>query len=759
MTPSSGVMMRPYALCLLCWAGLSVFPAHAAEPTTVGSASVSASQGITEVRIPLSGPAPVYSPFKASGPDRLIIDFSASSIAPGAAVSAAGMVTRGEFSTFNDGSDVVRLTLYVSGPFSHEIRLDGTTLVVGLSAGAAIDPLASALGGGGSRLSGPESGITGSALATLDFAYDERASRVILGVQDTEPATSQPDARTIVIDLPRAIMPSSLAREIDSERFASAVTQVRARPTRAGTRVEITLRQPAEYSIRRDGGLYIVEIPNPPELLARRAEAVQQAPVVAPSTPKSSGDKGVGNASANEVLIGATGRTSDPQTTFGAGYGSSDADALSFATDAPGSGQARYKGRRMSIDLQEADIHAVFRFIADTAELNIIASDDVQGTVTVRLKEVPWDQALAAVLQAKGMGAQRFGNIIRVAPIETIKTEQQAALEAKKAQDDLEPLQIYVAPLNYGSATEVSTSLTKFLSPRGSIEVDQRNNQLIVKDVEAGIAQMRELIKRVDRPNRAVSIEARFVEASSAFIRQLGVQWGSSVDASGTTGYSTGLFFPNTIGASGGISPLGNTQFYSPGADSLLVDMGTTGASSSAIAFSFGSIPGLIDLDARLSALESEGWGRIVSRPSIVVLDNTTATVKQGSQIPFETVSNGGTQVELVTAALEFKVTPHVTSDGKVFLDVAIKNNRPDQSQAVNGRPAIAIKELETEVLVDDGDTAVLGGVYSSEESFNQQRVPGLGSIPLLGYLFKNSSRSETTNELLVFITPRVVPE
>lgn len=752
--------MRPYLLCLFCWAGLSVSPAMAATPTTVGSATATSVSGRTEIRVPLTGPAPVYSPFKATGPDRLIVDFSASSIAAGAAVTAGGLVTRGEFSTFNDGSDVVRMTLYVSGPFTHELRVEGDALVVVLSAGAAADPLASALGAGSGRLSGPESGVQGSALGTLDFAYDDRASRVILGLQGTEAATSQPDARTIVIDLPGATMPSSLAREIDSNRFASAVSSVRARPTRAGTRVEINLRQPAEYSIRRDGNLYIVEIPNPPELLARRAESAQQSPIVAPSTPSSSGDAPMGNASGSEILIGASGRTSDPQSAFGSGYGSEDPDAFSFATDVAGSAQMRFKGRRMSIDLQDADIHTVFRFIADTAELNIIASDDVKGTVTVRLKDVPWDQALASVLQAKGMGAQRFGNIVRVAPIETIKSEQQAALESKKAKDDLEPLQIYVSPLNYASASEMETQLAKFLTPRGSLQVDARNNQLIIKDVEESIAQMRELIKRVDRPNRAVSIEARFVEASSTFVRQLGVQWGSNVDASGSTGYSTGLFFPNSVGLSGGINPLtGAEQYYSPTANSLLVDMGTTAASTSSMAFSFGSIPGLIDLDARLSALETEGWGRIVSSPSISVLDNTEALVRQGAQIPFETTSQNGTQIQLITAALEFKVKPHVTTDGKVFLKVEIKNNRPDFGQAVGGRPAIAIKELKTEVLVDDGDTAVLGGVYASEETFTQQRVPGLGSIPLLGYLFKNSSKAETTNELLVFITPRVVPE
>ncbi|MBM4391506.1 MAG: type IV pilus secretin PilQ [Deltaproteobacteria bacterium] len=753
--------MRPHVLVgvgLLCWMGLAPSLALAAAPTTVGSPQVSGAQDRTEIRIPLTGPAPVYSAFKATSPDRLIVDLTASGVAPGAIIPSGGMVSKGEIATFNDGSEVVRLIFFVNGPFTHEFRQDGSDLVVSIVPGAAVDPLAQALSGEVGRLSGPAAPIDGPALTTLDFAYDEKSSRVVLGLQATEPSTSRPSSRLIAIDLPGARMPSSLSREIDSSRFASAIALVKARPTRAGIRVEIELRQDAEYSVKREGSLYIVEVLNPPELVARRAEAPQLSPIVAPSTPSTSGGQGLGNASGGEVLIGASGRTVDPQAKFGTGAGADDPSSLSFADDAPGSSSMRFKGRRMSIDLQEADIHTVFRFIADTAELNIVASDDVTGTVTVRLKDVPWDQALAAVLQAKGMGAQRFGNIIRVAPIETIKAEQQAALEAKKASDDLEPLQIYVAPLDYADAEELSEQIKAFLTARGSVQVDDRSNQLIIKDVEASIAQVRELLKRMDKQNRAVNIEARFVEATSAFTRSLGVQWGGDLDASSSTGYSTGLFFPNDIGVSGGLSTTGDAQFYSPEQQSLLVDLGSTGTSG-ALSFSLGSIPGLIDIDARLSALEQEGWGRVVSSPRLSVVDNGSASITQGAKIPFETVSQGGTQVQLVNAALEFTVSPHVTTDGNVSLKVSIKNNRPDFSQTVQGRPAIAVKEIETEVLVADGDTAVLGGVYATEEAWSQERVPGLGSIPLLGYLFKNSLSTERTNEMLVFITPRVVPE
>ncbi len=758
MLPFNGVMMRPRVLLgVLCWAAFIGGPALAATPTTVGTAAVTGADDSTEVRIPLSGDSPAYSAFKASSPDRLVIDFPASALAPEATVGAGGMVTRGELSSFNDGSDVVRLTLYLVGPFTHALRQDGTDLVVSFTAGAEVDPLASALGNG--RLSGPAAAIEGPALTTLDFAFDESTSRVVLGVQGVTPAVSQPTATRIVVDLPGAVMPGSLSREIDSSRFFSPVIGVQARPTRAGTRVEISLRQSAEYQVKRAGDLYTIEIANPASLVQARAEQVQKSAEAAPSSPETNETQGLSNASGGEVLIGASGRTSDPQARFGAGAGSEDPNSLAFADDAPGQGASRYKGQRMSIDLQDADIHAVFRFIANTAELNIVASDDVKGTVTVQLKDVPWDQALAAVLQSKGLAAQRFGNIVRVAPIETIKSEQQAALEKQTAEGLLEPLQIYVAPLNYANAAATVKQLEAFLTERGSIQTDDRSNQLIIKDVEPTLAMIRELLKRVDRQNRSVSIEARFVEANSSHVKQLGIQWGSGVDASGATGYSTGAFFPNSVGVSGGLTRAGASQFYSPGNESLLVDLGTTAGSSGALAFSLGSIPGLIDLDARLSALESDGWGRIVSSPRVSVMDNSTAKILQGAAIPFETVSNGGTQVQLVDAVLQMDITPHITTDGNVSMDVKIKNNRPDFSQSVQGRPAIAKKEIETKVLVADGDTAVLGGVYSTEESAANERVPGLGSIPLLGYLFKNSSSTEKQSEMLVFITPRIVAE
>ncbi len=256
-------------------------------------------------------------------------------------------------------------------------------------------------------------------------------------------------------------------------------------------------------------------------------------------------------------------------------------------------------------------------------------------------------------------------------------------------------------------------------------------------------------------------IEARIVEATSSFVRGLGVQWGSSLDASANTGYATGTFFPNSIGLSGALVPtgLGSEKVFYGESDNLplLVDLGSPNGELGAIAMSLGSIPGLIDLDARLGAMESEGWGKVVSSPRIITMDNQSATIKQGAKIPYLATSAGGVNVKFVQAALELTVVPHITSDGRVFLNIQLKNDRPDFAQAVMGQPAIQIKEASTGALVDDGDTTVIGGVYAFETSSNQARIPFFSKIPLLGYLFKNSGENISRNEMLVFVTPHVL--
>lgn len=795
--------MKPVGLsALLVMAALFSVPAMAAEPAAVDGVAVSASGNSTVVQIRLSTATASYSIFRASNPARLVVDITGASLGPAPEVSSGGLVSKAEFSTFQDGAENVRLTLFLTGDAQHEARVEGNNILLTLIPGTIEDPLAalpekqgmdepvataapapaeaapaddpavadepppepaapapvpapvpapapaasaapSALptpdtnNPEGIRLSGPQAVAEGAVLTSLDFQQRDKSSRVILGLKMVEPVVSTPRADMIVIDLKNAVMPGSLRRQLDTRFFASAVDEIRAYATRDGTRVSIQLRMNSTYTVSEEGGLYVVEIVTPPEILAQRDRALQRAASAAPSGPDTNGTGGLSNAMGGEVMISGSGRRVDPQSKLGSD-GSGSPDTFAFATEANTNGRS-YTGRRVSIDLQDADIHTVFRFIAEYGDINIVSSDDVAGKVTVRLEDVPWDEALAAVLQSKGLGAQQFGNIIRVAPIEQIKAEQQAALDAQISQEKLAPLGIYVAPLNYAQADELTEQVESILSERGSVEVDARSNQLIVRDAEDYLAKVRQLLIQVDRPTRQITIDARFVEASSNFTRSLGITWGGSVDASAATGFPTGAFFPSSIG------------------NTLSVDMGPDGPTS-ALDFSLGSIPGLIDLNVRLAAMESEGWARTVSAPKLRVMDNETANIEQGARIPYLSTSNGGTQVQFVKAALELEVTPHITSEGFIFLDISLTNDRPDFARVIQGQPAIQTKQMNTRVLVADGDTAVIGGAYATTESFSQERVPGLGKIPILGYLFRNSSSAREQNEMLIFITPRIVP-
>jgi type IV pilus assembly protein PilQ len=582
--------------------------------------------------------------------------------------------------------------------------------------------------------------------------------RVVVGLSGSDDYTvSQPSDSLIVVDVPGAFVPQSLRRPLDTGEFISPVRMVRAYKTASGARVAISLRRNTKFRHSITGnGLVVIDLDVPEDMIEQRDEAIDVGSGVSPSRPD-----GGGNAYADEVVIGGDGRSVSPSATWDrVGVNdptSSFSGAAGFMFDASSSSSMPFSGRRISLDFVNADIHSIFRLISHVSRLNIVASDDVQGQVTVRMTDVPWDMALAAVLQSKGLGSQRFGNIVRVAPIETIKSEQQAALEAKRAIIEMQDLALLVIPLNYVQAAELETQVAALLSSRGSIQVDVTSNQLVIQETEKRLAQIRELIRYLDRQTPQVLIEARIVEANSNFAKAMGVQWGSELDATTRTGYGTGLFFPSGVGVGGGIAREGGgSTFYEAGTDALMVDMGAE-AAQSGVAFSLGSIPGLVDLDARLSALETDGFGKVISQPRITTLDNKAAQISQGQRIPFLSTSAGGTNVQFIEAELALTVTPHITTDDKIFLAVQVTNNRADFSQLVQGNPAIQTKEVATELLVADGDTTVMGGVFATEHSYSQDRVPGFSKIPLIGYLFKNSAEALTRNELLVFLTPHIV--
>ena len=420
----------------------------------------------------------------------------------------------------------------------------------------------------------------------------------------------------------------------------------------------------------------------------------------------------------------------------------------------------RYKGKRITIDVKDAEILNVLRLIADVSKLNVVASDDVKGKVTMKLRDVPWDQALEEILKVKGLGQVRRGRIIRVAPAKKLQEEQELKAKKRELMQKSVPTTVKLLVVNYASAKEMLPQVQKLLSKRGTASVDERTNVIIVEDIRENLVQAERLVRTLDTQTPQVLIETRIVEASTSFVRDLGIQWGGGLNFSSMNGNPTGLAFPNNVGIAGGASSptLAGGGEFAPSNYAVNMPAESAGdVGSSAVGMNFGSIGNIGNLNLRITAAESEGQARVVSAPKVVTIDNKMAHISQGVDIPVMTYSAAGTQTQMITAALELEVTPHVTTDGSVLLKVHISNNVPNFEKKVGGVPSIDKKEAETEVLLYDGDTSVIGGIYTRRYAESYKYTPLLGKIPLLGWLFKSSYKTDERKELLTFITPRIV--
>jgi type IV pilus assembly protein PilQ len=437
-----------------------------------------------------------------------------------------------------------------------------------------------------------------------------------------------------------------------------------------------------------------------------------------------------------------------------------------IAGQVEGTAGGKYDGRRIDLDLKDADIHNVLRLLADVGRVNIVTADDVTGTVTIRMRNIPWDQALDVVLQSKNLGMVQRGNIVRVAPLAQLEKEREMAIARRRQELQLAPLETRLIPVSYAQAAEIQARGRDLLSSRGSIAVDTRTNVLIARDVAGNLDQIEELTRSLDTQTPQVLVEARVVEATSRYLRDFGIQWGGDATFSAATGNPTGLAFPSSVGIAGGASdPNTPTAGLSPFqrvvanpnfAVNLPAAVGT--GSGGAIGLSFGSVDNNFNLNLRLSAAESNGMLRILSSPRILTLDNHEARIAQGTLIPFSQVSAQGVQTTFQEAKLQLLVKPHVTADGSISMHVKINRDEPDFNQtSARGDPTILKREAETDLLVMDGHTAVIGGIYTRNTGRNLDQVPFFGDIPLLGLLFQHRRASDTRGELVIFLTPRIV--
>jgi type IV pilus assembly protein PilQ len=400
---------------------------------------------------------------------------------------------------------------------------------------------------------------------------------------------------------------------------------------------------------------------------------------------------------------------------------------------------SRFTGTPVSLDFQGADLRAVLRTFAEISSLNVVIDPAIQGTVDVALRDVPWDQALDIILRANRLGYSVDGTIVRIAPLAVLADEEAQRQRLAEAQALAGELTTVTRTLSYSRAEQVQPLLTAtVLSQRGSITTDTRTNTLIITDLADRIRRATDLLAELDQPEPQVEIEARIIQTTRDFARQLGVQWGLAGRAAPDLGNTLPLAFPNQVAVENG------------------VDLGVGGASSVA-GLALGAINGALNLDMAISALESSGQLRVLSTPRVATQNNIAAEIVQGAEIPIQTVANNTVTVTYRDAALSLRVTPQITSAQTVIMDIVVANSAPNFGRVINGNPQIDTQRATTKVLVSDGETTVIGGVYISRESVSQDRTPAMYRIPLLGWLFKRDQIEDSSVELLIFITPRII--
>lgn len=414
-----------------------------------------------------------------------------------------------------------------------------------------------------------------------------------------------------------------------------------------------------------------------------------------------------------------------------------------FEVQTIGESETRYVGEPIDMSVREADVVEVLRMFAQISGLNVVIQPGISGTVTVELDDVPWDQALEQVLKINGLGFELEGNIMRIAPTQQLRQEAEERQRLEQAKALSVPLNTIIKRLSYANATQVAALLTSrggVLSQRGSVIVDNRTNTMIIKELPEFMDAVIAIIETLDTPEPQVMIEARIVETTKRFSRTLGIAWGFTGEASADLGTNTGLEFPNNIDASGNVNLL-------------------TGGDNAIIGLTLGNVLNSFVIDAQLQAAESEGLINILSAPKVATLNNQRASIQSGLQIPVQTVANNTVTVQFVNATLELQVTPQVTAEGTILMDINISKREPQLAFAVQGasNAPISTKEASTRVIVRDGGTTVIGGIYEVSSDQGEDRVPGLANIPIIGHLFRNKRRTDENEELLIFITPRVI--
>jgi type IV pilus assembly protein PilQ len=590
-----------------------------------------------------------------------------------------------------------RVVVNLARVVSYEMEMDGNALIITLGGSAAAAP-APVVAGAASAASG----AGGASVQGIDFRRgDDGEGRIIVTLSNPSVGVNMSqEGGQIVIDFLSAGLPSDLDRKLDVVDFATPVKEIDTKPFAGGTRMLVsTTTDQYDHLAYQTENLFTVEV-----------------------RPLSQEEQ--------EEL---------KREKFG------------------------YTGERLSLNFQNIEVRAVLQLIADFTGLNLVASDSVRGNVTLRLKNVPWDQALDIILKARGLGMRQAGNVMMVAPQEEIAAREKLELESQQQVRDLAPLRTEYVQINYAKASDlaglIQTEQNNLLSDRGNVSIDERTNTLIIQDVSSSLESIRSMIAKLDIPVRQVLIESRIVNADESFTRDLGVQFGfSKRTGDGVDDADT----PNTAAVVGGTLPGGFetssvTGIDVGGADGLMVNLPVAGATST-LGLAVGKI-GTYLLQLELSALLAEGRGEEIASPRVITANQSEAVIESGVDIPYQqATSSGATSVSFKKAVLKLQVTPQITPDDRVLLDLQV-NQDTRGAPDVLGVPPINTRSVSTQVLVDDGETVVLGGIYNQTDRKSSDRVPFFGDLPYLGWLFKKERIEKSRTELLIFVTPKILRE
>jgi type IV pilus assembly protein PilQ len=709
-----------FAALFAAGCALLLLPMQALAQNAIQSITSSQQAGGEVVRIELSEPlSAVPAGFAVQAPPRIAIDLPGVGNAMGRNMVD---INQGNLRsvTVAQGNDRSRLVLFLKQASGYRAQLQGKTLVLVLD------------NAGQGLAAGPETAATFAqaqnaatqSLRDIDFRRGaDGTGRVIVNLPSTQVGVDiRQQGQSLVVEFLRSTLPDSMRRRLDVTDFGTPVKTVST--FQSGDRVRMVVEPTGawEHSAYQSDNQFVLEV--------------------------------------RPVKV-------DPnKLTQGQGF----------------------SGEKLSLNFQNIEVRALLQVIADFTNFNVVTSDTVTGTVTLRLKDVPWDQALDIIMQSKGLGVRKNGNVLWIAPKEELASKEQVELESKKKVADLEPTRTQSFQLNYTKAEEVAKGLTgqnlggggggsgggsgqnnRILTPRGSVIYETRTNQLFVSDIPSKLEEIQALITKIDIPVRQVLIEARIIEADDNFARSLGVKFGGADNRGirgGTPGYSVGG--DNRVTVGGNYAAIGsqtlqtgqvdfsNTQFVNLPANVSSSNFG--GASAASVALSLFGATANRFLNLEISALEAEGKGKIVSSPRVVTADQVKALIEQGEELPYQqATSSGATAIAFRKANLKLEVTPQITPEGNVILDVDVNKDSVGRSTVAGF--AIDTKHVRTQVLVENGGTVVIGGIFTQTERDTVSKVPLLGDIPVLGYLFQNKARTTNKTELLVFITPKIVTD